>query len=210
MQDSGLGLILDVLIVVLLSATIYFAARLSVFLKSFRDGRAEMDHLVRTLSESVLRAQEAVTGMQQAASESGKELQQLIDQSMAISEELQLVNEAGNNLASRLEGLAERNREIVEQIESKSILEGSSFVDGRGSRKRTETKKAASSFVIRDPEFDAWDDDFDETGGAPDFLFSEESDSADWDEDNLLSQAEKELQAALQEGTPRRRVVRKH
>lgn len=211
MQDSGLGLILDVLIVVLLSATIYFAARLSVYLKNFRQGRAEMDTLVRTLSESVLRAQEAITGMQQTADDAGKELQRLIDASLEISEELQLINEAGNNLATRLEGVAERNRRIAEQIDASSGFSPDTRdrTSSGSSTIKTKADPSDSPFVIRDPEFDAWNDDFDEEEDDTGFFFSDDDDKG-WDEESLMSQAEKELHAALHGGKSKRRIVRKH
>lgn len=135
MSGSALPLILNGLILVLLAATIFFAARLSLNLRDFRASRKDLDQLVRDLGISVTRAEGAIAGMRQTASESGRDLQELVNQARSLSEELQLMNEAGNNLAGRLEKAAER---------------------GGSSRHAAENAEppVRGPFAIRDPEFE--------------------------------------------------------
>lgn len=109
--------ILDVATVLLLGVTIFYAAKLSLYLKIFRDGRKDMAHLIQDLSASVARAENAIHGMQDSAHESGRELQDIVNQAKFLADELRFMNEAGDSLANRLEKLAERNRELVDLLE---------------------------------------------------------------------------------------------
>ena len=80
----GLGLILDVVIVVLLGATIFYAIRLSRHLDSFRSNRTSMERLIRELSMQITRAQEGVTALDEASKDSGAELRDLIIKSREL------------------------------------------------------------------------------------------------------------------------------
>lgn len=203
------SLVLDILIIALLAATIFYSVRLSLYLKTFRESRSELDKLVQDLSTNIDKAHDAIEGMRNTADEKGNDLQDLINQSRALSDELQFINEAGNNLAERLEKLAERNRELAEKIEQGRYASFQTDSGGYGraaSRARpAEAEKyyydevpdtpSGPSFNIRDPEFEKpYSADDDE--GAGDFLGEDED--AGWEEaEHLQSQAEKELFAAL-------------
>ena len=57
MNDVLIGLVFDVLIAVLLGATIFFAARLSVHLKVFRESRGELQNLIVDLASHIEKAE---------------------------------------------------------------------------------------------------------------------------------------------------------
>lgn len=128
-----LSMILDGAVIVLLAAVIFFASRLSLYLRDFRAGRKEMERLVRELSFGVERADRAMAGMREAARESGRDLQALINQASALSEELQMVSDAGNSMARRLETVAEKS----------------------GRRAAPASGRGQQGFSIRDPEFNS-------------------------------------------------------
>lgn len=137
-----LSFIMDSVIAVLLVAVIFFAAKLSLNLRDFRSGRREMDKLIRNLSENVERAERAIAGMREAAREAGRDLQAQINKASALSEELELMSEAGNNIARRMAQSAER-----------------------GVRKPSPPSsgpKDAPSFLIRDAEFEHGGDEDEE------------------------------------------------
>jgi hypothetical protein len=97
-------LILDILIVILLSATIGFAMVLNRRLSRLRDNKAELDDLVKGFADAAGRAEISVAGMKETASKSADVLQKSIDRAQALRDELQFMIEAADSLASRLEG----------------------------------------------------------------------------------------------------------
>lgn len=113
-----IGFLLDGLILVFLSVTIFYAARLSLFLKSFREGKDGMQLLIRDLSVTVDKAEESIKIMKGYALETEEELRAIINEAKYLSDELRFMNESGDGLADRLEKLANRNRELVDLIEN--------------------------------------------------------------------------------------------
>lgn len=103
--------LLDVLIVCLLVGTVIHATMLNRNLNRLRDGRAELDGLVQSLSASVTRAEAAIQGMKRSAAECGGDLQKQIEAARSLADELHIMNESGNNLAQRLERSARVSRD---------------------------------------------------------------------------------------------------
>jgi hypothetical protein len=97
-------LILDILIVILLSATIGFAIVLNRRLSRLRDNKAELDDLVKGFADAAGRAEVSVAGMKETAAKAAESLQKSIDRAQALRDELQFMIEAADSLASRLEG----------------------------------------------------------------------------------------------------------
>jgi hypothetical protein len=117
-MSYDIGLLLDGLILVFLSVTIFYAARLSLFLKSFREGKEGMQLLIRDLNVTVDKAEESIKIMKGYSMETEEEIREIINEAKYLSDELRFMNESGNGLADRLEKLANRNRELVDLIES--------------------------------------------------------------------------------------------
>lgn len=115
MNLAIIGLVFDAIIMVLLAATIVFAAKLSLSLKRFKDNRDILDKMIRDLNTNVNDAERVIGQLQNNARETGTDLQRMIDQASALSDELSLMTEAGDNLAGRLEKLAERNGHLAQQ-----------------------------------------------------------------------------------------------
>lgn len=115
MNLAVVGLVFDAIIMVLLAATIVFAAKLSISLKRFKDNRDILDKMIRDLNTNVNDAERVIGQLQNNARETGSDLQRMIDQASALSDELSLMTEAGDNLAGRLEKLAERNSHLAQQ-----------------------------------------------------------------------------------------------
>jgi hypothetical protein len=97
-------LILDILIVILLSAMIGFAIVLNRRLSRLRDNKGELDDLVKGFADAAGRAEVSVAGMKETAARSADVLQKSIDRAQALRDELQFMIEAADSLASRLEG----------------------------------------------------------------------------------------------------------
>lgn len=117
-MSYDVGLLLDGLILVFLSVTIFYAARLSLFLKNFRDQRNGMQLLIRDLSTTIDKAEASIHTMKEHAKLSELELREIVNEAKFLSDELRFMNETGDSLADRLEKLADRNRELVDLMEN--------------------------------------------------------------------------------------------
>lgn len=201
---SQISLVFDILITGLLGATIFFAVKLSRHLDTFRSNRADMENLIRELSNQITRAQEGISVLDELATSRGDELRSIISKARGLSEELQLMTESGNSLASRLENLAVRNRELVDEMDVRAlgmVYPGSKAQASpaqseppplRATRparyeetlNRAKAETAADTiFSIRDPDFE------DEDSGV--------------DDDGFSSQAERDLAEALSRRVPK-------
>lgn len=108
---------MDFAILVLLAATVFIGFKLMMSLRNFRESRFEMEGLLNRLTANIDQAEDAIAGLQNAAKSSGVGLQSIINDSKFLVDELKFMNESGNSLASRLEKLAERTRELTVQGE---------------------------------------------------------------------------------------------
>lgn len=93
------GLILDSMVIILLMATIFYAAVLSRRLSQLRRNRKDLDGAIRTLAEAAARADNGIRGLKQTAEETGGRLQSQIDRANALRDELALLIDAGDAVA---------------------------------------------------------------------------------------------------------------
>ena len=191
-MSSGFSLIVDIGMLALLAATVYLAFRLNINLKHFRESRSEMEGLVNRLTGNIDKAERAIQGMQNAARNAGKELDEIISDAKALADELKFMNETGNNLADRLEKLADRNRALTDKIEAAG---GVAQISSPSKPQPIRLDEGVRGFAIHDREFEEGFAD-DEDDGFEDL--------SDDDFGGLQSQAERELFEALQKGKPRR------
>ena len=171
-----LSLIVDIVILLCLGATIFYAMRLSTALNNFKAHRKEFAGLMTDLSQNIAQAQNAIAGLKSASKQTGEELQDKINDAAALCDELQLMTGAGNRLATRLEDLAEQNGQ-ARKAQDDVTPDHAPAEDG-----------GVPSFFIQDPDFEG------EDNVEP---FTPRGENADPDEDELQSEAEKDLLRAL-------------
>ncbi len=111
-----LSIILDVLLLAGLGTMIFYCFKLSKSLDTFRQGREEFGRMVQELSENIIKAEGAIAGLKDTALSSGEDLQRVIDRSKGLIDELEIMNDAGDSLAERLEKLAEKNRIAAQEL----------------------------------------------------------------------------------------------
>ncbi len=198
--------LIDIIILALLAGTVFYAMRLSEQLNILKDSKSELEQLVSNLSINIRRAHEAIQEMQEVATNSGDELQDLIEKGQSLSSELQIMNESSNNLANRLESGIDRIPTKAESYtdsysdtpyndnnfdEFDEDIEDTAF-ERQEQRQRQRPKpksrqaRSVENFFIRDRDFEA--------------NFEEELDDYEDYEDefrNLSSRAEKQLASAI-------------
>lgn len=195
---------MDVGLLVLLAATVVLVFKLNLNLKHFKESRFEMEGLVNRLTVNVERAEKAIAGLQVSARNSGADIDKKIKESKFLSDELKFMNDAGNNLADRLEKLAETNRALIEKIQESGGIgpntshAGSNIYLGNApSSHKTHAPydmadMETSGFSIADREFDGMAEEMDDLDA---FDLELENHGAGT---SFQSQAERELFHALQ------------
>jgi len=104
------GLIFDIVILAALAATIFYAHRLSKQFNAMQADRKAFEQLIANLNIASSRAEAATKALKEAASQGGDQLQDKINKARELSDELEIMVQAGDNLAERLQGLAEGSR----------------------------------------------------------------------------------------------------
>jgi F0F1-type ATP synthase membrane subunit b/b' len=178
----ALSFLLDIVIVVLLGVTIYYALRLSKSLNDFRGQRKEFDKLLDELTRNLTAAERSIHSLRAASTDAGKGLAEIANKSRSLVSELQIINQSGETLASRLESLIARGKQ--QPASAPAAFEE----DYSAPARKSFDADSGPSFMINDRDFgeggDYTEEEFGETqqDGIP---------------DHLQSQAEKELYRAL-------------
>lgn len=188
---------MDAAILILLIATIVYAARLSLYLKNFRDNKAELQTIINTLSTQITKADEAIKGLDMTVQDSSEDLKFRTNKASSMMDELEMIVESGNSMANRLEALAVKNRKILEgdtsDLDDLRRMTSNMDKDGeyktrlenvvRDTKAASRAEPAASIFNIRDMDVERGDNNDDG------FTLS--------DDDDILSDAERDLYNAL-------------
>lgn len=114
MSSAFLAIGLDIIVLCFLGATIFFVLRLYKSLNEFKAQRKQFDSIIANLLSAIDQAERSINTLKQTSAQEAGDLEKLIMKSQALSEELQIINDAGESMAKRLEKLAETNRKIVQ------------------------------------------------------------------------------------------------
>lgn len=104
-----LGYLIDIVIMTALAVTIYHARRLSKQFEATQADRRAFEQLIQSLNLAASRAEAAIRTLKEAATESGDALQERVNKARAMSDELEIMVQAGDTLAERLSALAEKS-----------------------------------------------------------------------------------------------------
>jgi hypothetical protein len=107
------GLVIDFVMLVALGVTIFYGLRLSRQFDRLKADQKAFDQLIAALNLASSRAELAIKSLKEAAMDSGNKLQERVNAARAISEELEIMVQAGDNLAERLNVIAEKSRKAA-------------------------------------------------------------------------------------------------
>jgi hypothetical protein len=108
------AMIIDVILLLLLCVTLFFGIRLSRQFAEIREDQDKLATLVEDLNRASLKAEKAVGNMKNTAVVTSETLQGQISKGQALFDELEIMVEAGDSLAERLQKIAEKSRKAVE------------------------------------------------------------------------------------------------
>lgn len=111
------GLFFDLITAVALGVTIFYCLRLSRQFAEMKADRKAFETLIQSLNVAAAKAEGAVRAFREVALTNGDMLQDKISRSKALSEELEIMIQAGDNLANRLQTLAEKSRKAAAALD---------------------------------------------------------------------------------------------
>lgn len=118
-----IGFALEMLVAALLVVTITYCVILDRRLRALRSGEDGLKDVILGLNDATLRAQQSIQHLGKSGDEAGNKLTNLVREARALTDELSLMLEAGDNLANRLErasqsaGGRSKDREIFREAE---------------------------------------------------------------------------------------------
>lgn len=96
-------LVLDVIIAVLLVATIVYAVMLNRRLSVLRRNGEEMARLISRFNEATMRAESSIPQLRRTAEDAGEALQERVERAQALRDDLAFMIERADAMADRLE-----------------------------------------------------------------------------------------------------------
>ena len=207
---------LDLVMIVLLIATIIYAMILSRRLAAFRRNREEMQNFLTAFNAANERAEVSIRALKEMAEQSGEKLREDIEKASGLHEDLSFMVDRGESIANRLEKAASdvnatrRGAGGAKFADAGNVTgnERNNVVDDRqGVETRAEelaarlmrdvergTMPGASASSSTEPSGGGYGSGM-RSGGSP--VHEPASDPYEQDEDAGRSEAERELLAAL-------------
>jgi hypothetical protein len=115
--------LLEIVLVVLLAATLFHALRLERALGVLKRDRAALEELANGFNSSTRAAEQGIERLRGAADGAGRQLAHHIDTAQRLREDLQFIAERGDRLADRLEQLVRSGRVVAQEAPRLSMPE---------------------------------------------------------------------------------------
>jgi hypothetical protein len=107
--------LLEIVLVVLLAATLFHALRLERALGVLKRDRAALEELANGFNKSTRAAEQGIERLRGAADGAGRQLARHIDTAQRLREDLQFLTERSDRLADRLEQLVRSGRVVSQE-----------------------------------------------------------------------------------------------
>ena len=105
-----LRVLLDLIIAVLLVATIGYAITLNSRLTALRRNRDQMSKIIASFNEATVRAESSIPKLRKAADEAGHGLQERVEKAQQLRDDLAFMIERADTMANRLENVVRSAR----------------------------------------------------------------------------------------------------
>lgn len=106
-------IILDLLVSVLLVATIGYAVMLNQRLTQLRKNRDDLAKIIVSFNEATVRAESSIPKLRKAAEDSGQSLQERVEKAQSLRDDLAFMIERADTMANRLENAVRSARTEV-------------------------------------------------------------------------------------------------
>jgi hypothetical protein len=96
-------MVLDIVVSLLLIATIGYAVRLNARLSALRKNRDDLAKTIVAFNEATVRAESTIPKLKKAAEEAGQGLQERVEKAQSLRDDLAFMIERADTMANRLE-----------------------------------------------------------------------------------------------------------
>jgi hypothetical protein len=119
----SLSVAVDLVVAILLVATIFYAIKLNRRLGILRGDRAELQSLVQNLAVASQHAEAGIAALKVAAEDIGRRLEKKVEEALSLREDLAYMIDGGSVVADRLEGTirARRDESKVEPMRQRAV-----------------------------------------------------------------------------------------
>lgn len=104
---------LNIILILLLAATLFHALRLERALGVLKRDRAELEELIAGFNSSTVQAEQGIDRLRQAADGTGRQIARQIEAATGLKDDLLFLSERGDRIADRLDGLVRKGAEIA-------------------------------------------------------------------------------------------------
>jgi hypothetical protein len=110
---DGMEWLLEIILVMLLGATLFQAIRLERALGVLKSDRASLEMLVVGFNASTRQAESGIQRLREAADGAGRNIENQLTKSVSLKDDLAFLTERGDRLADRLDQLVRTARPMV-------------------------------------------------------------------------------------------------
>ncbi|MBL4666337.1 MAG: hypothetical protein JKY04_03080 [Sneathiella sp.] len=103
MEFLSVPVLLDLLLIILLGATIAYCVNLSRKLSVMRDAQAELSTVAKQFDQAIVRSKLGIADLRNASEQAGTGLQKEVVEATLLLEELKLINASSSRIADRLQ-----------------------------------------------------------------------------------------------------------
>jgi len=180
---GGAQWLLEIVLVLLLAATLFHAMRLERALGVLKRDRSVLEELVEGFNDSTRQAESGIDRLRIAADGAGRQMARQIDQSQRLRDDLTFLAERGERLAERLESAVRAARMAGDQHEA-PLFQAAAPAASSAAMLPAQPQPPYSALLTASRDPDGFDHGGDAGEGVP----------------RLRSQAERDLLRALRTG----------
>lgn len=151
---SQLTIVLDIVVAILLAATIAYAVVLNRKLATLRNTKQEMETLINRLIDSTAQAEKGLSELKSAAGDAGRNLEAQVNKAQGLSDDLGFMVDKANSLADRLETQITQARHSLrsnDELPAKSTAKASRARDGGIPDAQAKRSKSAADRAYAGP-----------------------------------------------------------
>lgn len=125
-------ILLDLLVAILLIATIGYAVMLNQRLNQLRKNRDDLAKIILSFNEATVRAESSIPKLKRAAEEAGQTLQERVEKAQSLRDDLAFMIERADTMANRLESGVRNARTEVRPATAQVTAQGPTSQGGGG------------------------------------------------------------------------------
>ena len=114
-HDNGMEWTLEIVLVVLLGATLFQAFRLERALGVLKRDKTSLESLVAGFNASTRQAESGIQRLRAAVDGAGRDIDSQLEKSTSLKDDLAFLTERGNRLADRLDSLVRAARPLAQE-----------------------------------------------------------------------------------------------